>query len=184
MNTYSGTKSNNVTSVAGLYSTNPLNLGGANNSPSYFNGPFVGAADATTTNVSGINDLAILETPMEFDFKAWNIPMRVFGDFAYNFEASERADAAQDAILNAESQYYAGSKGTGNVGGIIAQIGRRRQPISGLLTAACRAPSPPAVVTAVTAKAAKRAINRHEIDAAASVSTWRHGAPLRMIGAG
>ena len=114
--TYSGTRSNNETSVAGLYSTNPLNLAAPNSSPSYFNGPFVGAADATTTNVSGINDLGILETPMEFDFKAWNIPMRVFGDFAYNFEASDRADAAAGSIENAEAQNFVGSKGTGNVG--------------------------------------------------------------------
>ncbi len=96
--TYSGTKGNNITSVAGLYSTNPLNLAAPNSSPSFFNGPFVGAADAPTTNVSGINNLAILETPMEFDFKVCNIPMRFFGDFAYNFQANERADAARGAI--------------------------------------------------------------------------------------
>jgi hypothetical protein len=111
--TYSGTNSSNATSVGGLYSDTPLNLsntgasttsgavtvsGQENNSPSFFNGPFVGAADAPITNVSGINDLAVLETPMEFDFKAWNVPMRAFGDFAYNFEADERADAARGAI--------------------------------------------------------------------------------------
>lgn len=150
MYTYSGTKGSNITSVGGLYSDTPLNLssaslstttgggpstvptgpGGANvvsaqenNSPSFFNGPFVGAANAPTTNVSGINDLAVLEVPMEFDFKigpgvhttrsadpkdigseettGWVIPMRIFGDFAYNFEASERADAARGAINGA-----------------------------------------------------------------------------------
>jgi hypothetical protein len=41
-----------------------------------------------------------------------------------------------------------------------------------------------AVVTAVTAKAAKPAINRGKDDPAASASPWRHGAQLRMIGAG
>jgi GAF domain-containing protein len=39
-------------------------------------------------------------------------------------------------------------------------------------------------VTAVTAKAPKRAVNRHKIDPAASESPWRHDAQLRMIGAG
>jgi GAF domain-containing protein len=39
-------------------------------------------------------------------------------------------------------------------------------------------------VTAVTAKASKRAVNRRKIDPAASVSPWRRDAPLRMIGAG
>src|SRR5271170_3569115 len=41
-----------------------------------------------------------------------------------------------------------------------------------------------AVVTAVTAKAAKRAINGHKINLAATVSPWRRDASLRMIGAG
>jgi hypothetical protein len=97
--TYSGTKNgDNNGTVGGLYSTAPLALGAPNNSPSFFNGPFVGAASAPVTNVTGINNLAVLETPMEFDFKAWNIPMRFFGDFAYNLEASQRADAARQAL--------------------------------------------------------------------------------------
>jgi hypothetical protein len=99
--TYSGTvgTSSSGASVSSLYSGNPLvfNSSGAN-SPSYFNGPFVGAASAFTTNVSGINNLAVLEIPMEFDFKAWDAPMRVFSDFAYNTEADERADQARDAV--------------------------------------------------------------------------------------
>jgi hypothetical protein len=123
--TYSGSVGNNPNggTVAGLYSTAPLNLAAPNNSPSFFNGPFVGAASAPLTNVSGINNLAVLEVPMEFDFKigpgvhttrsvdpkdvkgmgaeqttGWVLPMRVFADFAYNFEADERADAARTAI--------------------------------------------------------------------------------------
>jgi hypothetical protein len=150
MYTYSGTKGSNITSVGGLYSDAPLNISSAalsttsgggpstaptgpggsnvitaqeNNSPSFFNGPFVGAANAPVSNVSGINDLAVLEVPMEFDFKigpgvhttrsadpkdigseettGWVIPMRIFGDFAYNFEADARADAAREAINSA-----------------------------------------------------------------------------------
>jgi hypothetical protein len=129
-NTYSGTKGNGATTVAGLYSTTPIALGTSNTSPSFFNGPFVGAASAPTTNVSGINDLAVLETPFEFDFKigpgvhttasgdpkdlvekqvGWELPMRIFGDFAYNFEADARADQARAAI-------NAVGTGTGNVG--------------------------------------------------------------------
>jgi hypothetical protein len=127
--TYSGTVGNSNTggTVGGLYSAAPLNLTGANQSPSFFNGPFVGAASAPLTNVSGINDLAVLETPMEFDFKigpgvhkstshdpkdmksiaegstGWELPMRIFGDFAYNFEADARADAAREAIETLEA---------------------------------------------------------------------------------
>jgi hypothetical protein len=115
--TYSGTSATSgATSVAGLYSTSPLALAAPNNSPSYFTGPFVGAADAPTSNVSGINNLAVLEVPMEYDFKAWNIPMRFFSDFAYNLEASQRSDAARGAIESAEASNFAGSTSTGNVG--------------------------------------------------------------------
>ena len=134
MYTYSGSKGSNVTTVAGLYSTTPINLAAPNASPSFFNGPFVGAASAPVSNVTGINDLAVLETPMEFDFKigpgvhttrsadpkdvkgmgaeqttGWVLPMRVFADFAYNFEADARADAARQAINSIGT-------GTGNVG--------------------------------------------------------------------
>ncbi|MCE0484125.1 MAG: putative porin, partial [Methylacidiphilales bacterium] len=119
-NTYSGTKGTSATSVAGLYSTAPLALPAPNNSPSFFNGPFVGAASAPTTNVSGINDLAVLEVPMEFDFKAWNIPMRFFSDFAYNTDADGRADQARDAISSAEAENFVGSTSTGNVGVTLA----------------------------------------------------------------
>jgi hypothetical protein len=109
--TYSGSAANGVTTVAGLYGTTPLALGAPNNSPSYFTGPFVGAASAPATNVSGINDLAILEVPAEFDFKGFGVPMRFFSDFAYNVDADQRADAARGAISQIE-----GTASTGNVG--------------------------------------------------------------------
>jgi hypothetical protein len=141
MYTYSGTVGNSNTggTVAGLYSTSPLNLAAPGQSPSFFNGPFVGAASAPVTNVSGINDLAVLETPFEFDFKigpgshtttsadpkdmknvvtetsGWSIPMRVFGDFAYNFEADERADAARNAIQTFAADGFQNSTGISNV---------------------------------------------------------------------
>ncbi len=132
MYTYSGTKGSGATTVAGLYSTTPLALAAPNASPSFFNGPFVGAGSAPLTNVSGINDLAVLEVPAEFDFKigpgvhmthsgdpkdgkdqsvGWSLPMRIFGDFAYNFQADERADQARQAIDG-----IVGNASTGNVG--------------------------------------------------------------------
>ncbi len=53
-------------------------------------------------NEEGINDLLILEIPAEFDFKIWKSPLgtlqgRLFGDFAYNFDGDERANAAFNA---------------------------------------------------------------------------------------
>ncbi len=131
MYTYSGTQNGNVGgNVSGLYSTSPIVLGASggsgtvavqeNNSPSFFTGPFVGAASASETNVTGINNLAVLETPMEFDFKAWNVPFRAFADFAYNFEASERADAARGAILGAAGGGNNGMTDTANYAAVVA----------------------------------------------------------------
>lgn len=136
--TYSGTVGTSpTTSVASLYGTSPLVLSAPNASPSYFNAPFVGAEPAPYTNVTGINDLAVLEVPMEFDFKVgpgvhevssgdpkdmtetttgWSLPVRIFGDFAYNTEADERTDEARTAIETAESQNVEFSKSTGNSG--------------------------------------------------------------------
>jgi hypothetical protein len=45
-------------------------------------------------NQTGINSLLVFDIPAEIGWKLWNIPMRVFGDFAVNFEADDRADAA------------------------------------------------------------------------------------------
>ena len=65
-----------------------------------FNAHFVGGdprltnAASLATNQTGINSLLVFDVPMEFGWKAWGIPMRIFGDFATNFEANERADAA------------------------------------------------------------------------------------------
>jgi hypothetical protein len=159
--TYSGTQANGSGTVGSLYSSTPYNLsntgantgtgavtvtGQENNSPSYYNGPFVGAADAPISNVSGINDLAVLETPFEFDFKigpgvhhstsgdpkdpaettvGWELPMRIFGDFAYNFEASERADQARsavDALVGTASTGNAGVTGVGTLAGNAALV--------------------------------------------------------------
>ncbi|HEV2331211.1 MAG TPA: putative porin [Verrucomicrobiae bacterium] len=82
------------------------------------NDPFVGQGKAgvnvgipgSTNLVSGVNDyneqgldhLLVLEVPAEFDFEIPTTPLgsmhgRLFGDFAYNFEGDQRADAAYNA---------------------------------------------------------------------------------------
>jgi hypothetical protein len=159
--TYSGTKNGNNATVAGLYSGNPLvfnaTSGNSNNvegtDPSAFDGPFVGAGPAPATNSTGVNNLAVLETPMEFDFTigpgvhevtsgggdakdmkdvtttttGWTLPMRVFADFAYNFQADERADAARGAIDSLAA--------TGNSNaGITAGTNLQAKPVQGVLT--------------------------------------------------
>ena len=46
-------------------------------------------------NQTGINSLLVFESvPAEIGWKVGKIPMRMFGDFATNFEADERATAA------------------------------------------------------------------------------------------
>jgi hypothetical protein len=101
----------------------------------------VGAGSAPLTNVSGINDLAVLEVPMEFDFQigpgvhktssgdpkamtetttGWSLPVRIFSDFAYNVEADQRANqarAAINAISGTTSAGNAGVTGAGTVAG-------------------------------------------------------------------
>lgn len=44
---------------------------------------------------SSINDLLILDIPAEFNFKAFNLPCKLFGQVALNLEASDRAAAAR-----------------------------------------------------------------------------------------
>ena len=45
-------------------------------------------------NQTGINSLLVFDMPMELGWTIGKIPMRVFGDFATNFDAGDRADAA------------------------------------------------------------------------------------------
>jgi hypothetical protein len=56
----------------------------------------------TDFNEVGLDHLLVLEVPAEFDFDIPTTPMgamhgRLFGDFAYNFEGNQRADAAYNA---------------------------------------------------------------------------------------
>jgi hypothetical protein len=110
---YTGENANYDSTVAGNYSTNPLVLSGSTQSPTFNDGPFVGAAAPFTTNDTGENDLLIFELPAEFDFKEFGVPMRVFGDFAYNLEGQERADAARNALLQGNAAGVTTGAGTG-----------------------------------------------------------------------
>jgi hypothetical protein len=61
--------------------------------------PGASAGDLVNYNEEGINDLLVLEFPVEFDFKISDGPLgtlqaRIFGDFAYNLYGDDRARAA------------------------------------------------------------------------------------------
>ena len=82
-----------------------------------FNTFFVGGQQGLTntasmaTNQTGINSLLILETPVEFGFKIGELPVRIFGDFAVNFDADDRAIAAGHP--EAQDERYAYQIGAG-----------------------------------------------------------------------
>jgi hypothetical protein len=82
-----------------------------------FNSFFVGGQQGLTntasmaTNQVGTNSLMILEVPAEFGFKIAELPFRIFGDFAVNFEGGERAIAAGHP--EAQDERYAYQIGVG-----------------------------------------------------------------------
>jgi len=105
------------------------NYVGSGNSSAGFSGPFVGQGEpnglqfatnstgsstlpgsqgpGSSYNQTGINDLFIFELPAEVNFKIGTLDAKVFGDFALNFEGSERAMAAFKAG-EAQGAAYAG----------------------------------------------------------------------------
>src|SRR5438067_8785277 len=62
-------------------------------------------------NQTGINSLLVFDLPAEIGWKAWGLPMRLFGDFATNLEGNERASAAGQSGQG--SQRYAYTLGLG-----------------------------------------------------------------------
>ena len=63
----------------------------------HFNGGpnFINSAGVVTTpNQTGINSLLVFDMPGEFGWTWGEFPMRIFGDFAVNFEADDRAAAS------------------------------------------------------------------------------------------
>jgi hypothetical protein len=61
----------------------------------HFHTHFVG--DNPSENQTGINSLLVFDMPAEIGWKIGELPMRIFGDFATNFEADDRAAAAGHA---------------------------------------------------------------------------------------
>lgn len=63
---------------------------------SFYRGGEVGVSNATSMGLNqvGINSLLIFDMPAEFGFKIGELPVRVFGDFAVNLDADDRAAAA------------------------------------------------------------------------------------------
>jgi len=51
-------------------------------------------SDSLAQNQTGINSLLVFDVPAEIGWKIGGLPMRIFGDFAVNLEADDRAEAA------------------------------------------------------------------------------------------
>jgi hypothetical protein len=70
--------------------------GNGKNFNTHFQGgdPTLTNAQSLAQNQNGINSLLVFDIPAEIGWKLWNVPMRIFGDFATNFEADDRAAAA------------------------------------------------------------------------------------------
>ena len=72
-------------------------------------------ADSLATNQTGINSLLVFDVPAEFGWKAWGIPMRIFTDFATNFEADDRATAAGQPGQGGQRYAYQAGLGIGQL---------------------------------------------------------------------
>jgi hypothetical protein len=78
-----------------------------------FNVPFQG--DFTTTNQTGINNLLVFDMPVEIGWKLWELPMRIFGDFAVNFDADDRAARAGHPGSGGQRYAYEAGLGIGQL---------------------------------------------------------------------
>lgn len=85
-------------------------------------------------NQNGINDLLVLETPAEYNFKLGRYNARIFGDFAYNFDGDSRARAAAAATapagnlpvpITGQNKAYQIGFGIGNLGLVYGQTSKR-----------------------------------------------------------
>jgi hypothetical protein len=77
--------------------------------------PSLTNADSLAQNQTGINSLLVFDVPVEFGWKAWGIPMRVFGDFATNFEGADRASAAGEPGQGSQRYAYQIGLGVGQL---------------------------------------------------------------------
>ena len=77
--------------------------------------PYLTNADSLAQNQTGINSLLVFDMPAEFGWKAWGVPMRIFGDFATNFEGDDRADAAGEPGHGSQRYAYQIGLGVGQL---------------------------------------------------------------------
>jgi hypothetical protein len=77
--------------------------------------PHLTNAASEAQNQTGINSLLVFDVPVEVGWKAWGLPMRLFGDFATNFEADDRANAAGQPGQGSQRYAYTAGLGIGQL---------------------------------------------------------------------
>src|SRR5204863_8386561 len=77
--------------------------------------PLITIANSLNTEQTRINSLLVFDMPVEFGWKAWGIPMRIFGDFATNSEGDDRADAAGQPGHGSQRYAYQAGLGIGQL---------------------------------------------------------------------
>jgi hypothetical protein len=84
--------------------------------------PALSNADSLATNQTGINSLLVFDVPAEIGWKAWGLPMRIFGEFADNIEGHDRAHAAAElgGFEAHTGQHYAWE-----IGGAVGQLKKK-----------------------------------------------------------
>jgi Putative porin len=77
--------------------------------------PYLTNSASVAQNQTGINSLLVLEVPMEVGWKIGELPMRIFSDFATNFEADDRAAAAGEPGHGSQRYAYQAGLGIGQL---------------------------------------------------------------------
>ena len=77
--------------------------------------PFVTNAASLAQNQTGINSLLVYDMPWEIGWKVGELPMRIFGDFAVNFDGDDRATAAGHPGFGDERYAYQVGVGVGQL---------------------------------------------------------------------
>lgn len=77
--------------------------------------PFISNSASLAQNQTGINSLLVYDMPGEFGWKLGSLPMRVFGDFAANFQGDDRALAAGHASKGDQRYAYQIGAGVGQL---------------------------------------------------------------------
>jgi Putative porin len=72
-------------------------------------------AASLAQNQTGINSLLVFDLPMEVGWKIGELPMHIFGDFAANLEADQRAQAAGHPGFGDQRYAYQAGAGVGQL---------------------------------------------------------------------